>query len=363
MGIRNQCSKRKVKKGNDNDDIRKRSTTKKNLQRQRRNDNERKKCFPGKSMLWHDIRSISTNQIIRLHAMWWLIRLENPPIILTKSFIENAQYGIISSPFYKCTIPNICIPFDNVRKVQNSSIDLQNSPWSIKINKNESWIPNHIKPYNLRGKRRLYASAGYVNHPLPSNTPDDKAFTIWGQDLRKANCKIVSTGKYPYIVPTTTNGIIPPGHELLANYRGCKSFKYKMIYQNDMTYHLDTFGNLRYQNLIGDPAGLSRHNNISRPGIVLQSEARTLDLEGQNIYINDLSTTFPPPTAEVPDYPDVMDEKVMKKWRAKHPFTNIMKKKVEQFENYIDYEVLNFYNKNDMINYAGNDIDWDLFNN
>jgi hypothetical protein len=79
------------------------------------------------------------------------------------------------------------IPFNNLIKVQNLSIEECNAPWSIYINKSESWIPIQRKPHDTSSTRNIYACASCVNHIMSLSTPDDVAISPWGQALRKAD--------------------------------------------------------------------------------------------------------------------------------------------------------------------------------
>ena len=343
MGRRKVCPNRKYDIYPEVATIRKKSQLYKIKSDRRQKERLRRKVYPGISLIWYDAMNPSCCRLLNLHAMWWLIRLSNPPIILTKSYIPNARLGVISNPSYQCNMKGMNIPFDKLVKVQNTSIERIVSPWSIYINKNESWIPIPHHKYNIRTHEKLYADASYINYPMPSLTPDSEAISPLGQDLRKANCKIVER-KYPYIVPTTPNGIIPPGYEWLASYRKCKLFKYEQVYAQDIIKNITTFNIIRHQNLLGDPFNIARDNDVFRIGIVQQTEALKINNEGQQFTLKHIASDVTSSNVIAAFPHKLLDNKVIRNWRKQNQVPVHMMKNAElQLEDRIDYSVFQFY--------------------
>lgn len=323
--------------------IRKKSQVYKIKSARREKERLRRKVYPGISLLWYDAMNRSCCHLLNLHAMWWLIRLSNPPITLTNSYIPNARLGVISNPSYQCNMKYIHIPFDNLVKVQNTSREKIVSPWSLYINKNESWIPIPQHQYNIRTHNKIYADASYINYPMPSSTPDSEAISPLEQDLRKPNCKIVG-GKYPYIVPTTTNGIIPPGHEWLASYRNCKMFKYEQVHAQDVKKNITAFNINRHQNLLGDPFNIVRDNDVSRIGIVQQAEALQINIEGQQFVFKNIVSDVTSSNVIVASTHKLLDKEVIRNWRKDHQVPPDMMKNAElQLKDRIDYNLFQIY--------------------
>ena len=215
--------------------------------------------------------------------------------------------------------------------------------------------------HNTRKRKKIYASANFVNYPMHSTTPDEIAISPWGQDLRKANCKIVG-GKYPYIIPTTTNGIIPPGHEWLASYSNCMHFKSEQIHIIDLQDNIESLYDLRYQNLLGDPFHLARDNDITRIGILQQNEARATCMEGQDFALRSIASDVRMKYDIIPAFPyELLQKNVIQDWRKKNPFTRSMYDKAALLNDCIDYKLLRFYKNDFLLPYAVDSSDTDLF--
>lgn len=257
--------------------------------------------------------------------MWYLIRLPDPSIILCKSNINGARLGVFSNPNYSCPNEKICIPFDNLIKVQKSSTEYKDAFWKITINKDQAWVCMH-QIHNTRSNSIQFPDASFINYPLPKKNykSREEYMTTLGQDLRKPNCKIVG-GDFPYIVPTTRNGIIPPGHEWIASYG--REFKNEKNKREKQITNIKIAGQLKYQNLRSELNGTVT-NDVSFPGIWQQSAARTVTLEGHEFTLPKTPTNDDVTSIEI----ELDDITITRQWRRNHPLqipSNAMKNSID----------------------------------
>ena len=198
-----RCRKRKWQPDPFDEIIQPSSKTAYIRQQRRRNERNRWAEFDKKSLLWNESTDTTCVRLMNLTAMWCLIRLSDPPIILCKSNIKGAGLGVFSNPKYICPKQKIYIPFDNLKRVLNNSDEYKDAFWKITINKDQSWVCMH-RNHNTRSKSKRFPDASFINHASPKKkyTSMDEYITPLGQDLMKPNCKIVG-GEFPYIVPTT----------------------------------------------------------------------------------------------------------------------------------------------------------------
>lgn len=298
----------------------------------RKNERNRWADYDKKSLLWNESTDSTCLRLMNLTAMWWLIRLPDPPIILCKSNMKGAGLGVFSNPKYTCPNKYISIPFDNLKRVNVNSEEYQNAYWKISINKDEAWVCK-MPIHNTRSKTILFPDASFINHPITKYSSRHEYMTPLGQDLRKPNCKIVG-GEFPHIVPTTRNGIIPPGHEWIASYG--REFKDQTNKRIKQIKNIKICSQLKCKNFRSETIG-TVNNDVPLPGTWQQAEAMEITIDGQELTL--------PKTPAVDDVVtsidiELLDIKITRQWRRNHPVeipTTAMKHS-------LDYRNLTLYN-------------------
>ena len=114
MGRRNLFSKSKADIYPECETVKKRSQVSAMKRTRKQNETLRRKFLPGISLLWHEARDRSCCRLLNLHAMWWLIRLSNPPIVLSQSYIPGARLGVFTTTSYNMDKGSILLPIDNL---------------------------------------------------------------------------------------------------------------------------------------------------------------------------------------------------------------------------------------------------------
>ena len=183
--------------------------------------------------------SKGTKNSDRFSAIEELNQLENPLLIVSKSFIENAGLGLVVNWKFPQIPEAFKIPFVGLEIVDFYS--WEPSSWVIGnvdtelISTNGNYAKyreylrrNKGKPKTVwrpriqrtRSEQITIPCANFINHTMPAETPDHIAIVrSTGQDLRIANCDLVAASNkkhIPYV--ESKKGMLKPGWELLFSY-------------------------------------------------------------------------------------------------------------------------------------------------
>ena len=335
-----RCSKRKLYTDPLEEIIQKPSTTAYIKKQRRKKERNRWADCDKKTLLWNESTDYTCLRLMNLTAIWWLIRLPDPPIILCKSNMKGAGLGVFSNPNYTCPKKYISIPFDNLKRVNRNTEEYHNAYWKLSINKDEAWVCMKLI-HNTRSNTKLYPDASFINHPLSKtkHSSPEEYMTPLGQDLRKPNCKIVG-GELPHIVPTTWNGIIPAGHEWIASYG--REFKDQTNKRQKQINNIKIYSQLKCQNFHSDTIS-TVNNDVSLPGIWQQAEAMKITIDGQELTLPKTPAIDNVASIEI-ELPDI---KITRQWRRNHPVeipTTAMKHSLD-YRNLTLYNDMDFYLK------------------
>ena len=225
------------------------------LQRKRRSKREssrRQNRIDQSSMLKIQKTSRICNKSALMHE---LCKSVNPPFILSKSFIPGAGFGVVCNWKFSHNWKSFLLPFLEMEyvefypwdvadwvigEVSTKLLDPTNNyaAYRLYLKKNRNNPKKVWRPMKLYTRddssKLLVACAQFVNHILPSKTPDNIAIVpSTGQDLRVANCKLVfSHSNSPYLKEHKTVRL-RPGWELLFNYADGFMHSYNVLNEQE----------------------------------------------------------------------------------------------------------------------------------